>query len=228
MERLNRVGHMLIAVLCIAFMLVLAAMDRAIITQQDELSALRDSNNELSNQVSVLLWEKAQISEASMQLSVANNELNMEIDALEGELAEARVAAAAAELHASDGWSVNELVAITRVVIAESGNESFRGQQAVAQCIRDRLRSGNYGSTISEVLGAPGQFASPYSGDLSQYPSCLQAVYDVFVADKSVFDTEVIFFYNPETSAPSAKAWLETMPLIGEIGRHVFRGENRV
>lgn len=44
------------------------------------------------------------------------------------------------------------------LVSMEAGNEPYEGQLAVANVVLNRLRSGYYGSTISDVIYAPGQF----------------------------------------------------------------------
>lgn len=121
-------------------------------------------------------------------------------------------------------YSKAELEYVTRLVIAESGWEPYEGQVGVAQCVHDRLAAGRYGSTVYDVIDAPGQFATPYSGDLAKFPDASKAVLSVFLLGERAFDEDVIFFYNPKTSDPSAKAWLETMPYIGTIEHHVFRG----
>lgn len=47
---------------------------------------------------------------------------------------------------------------IARTIVGEAANQPFEGQQAVAAVILNRLRSGKYGGSISDVVFAPAQF----------------------------------------------------------------------
>lgn len=124
----------------------------------------------------------------------------------------------------SNTWSKSEMELALRILISEAGAESYEGQCAVVQCMLDRIKCG-YGDTLLDVLTASGQFATPYYGDISLYPSCSQAINAVLNNGYRVYDTDIIYFYNPATSDAEARAWLETHPYIGQIGNHVFRGD---
>lgn len=47
---------------------------------------------------------------------------------------------------------------IARTVVGEAANQPFEGQQAVAAVILNRLNSGRFGKSISDVVFAPSQF----------------------------------------------------------------------
>jgi hypothetical protein len=47
---------------------------------------------------------------------------------------------------------------IARTIVGEAANQPFEGQQAVANVILNRLRSGKFGQSISDVVFAPYQF----------------------------------------------------------------------
>jgi hypothetical protein len=47
---------------------------------------------------------------------------------------------------------------LIRTIIGEAAAEPFVGQQAVANVVLNRLRSGRYGSTLEDVILAPKQF----------------------------------------------------------------------
>lgn len=121
------------------------------------------------------------------------------------------------------GEGEEELLA--RLVIAESGNQPYEGQVAVAQVVCDRINAG-YGKSISEVIYAPKQFAKPYAGDISKFPKAQEAVYAVLYEGARAFEEPVIFFCNPATSSPNALAWMRTKPFIGTIGAHDFFGDD--
>lgn len=47
---------------------------------------------------------------------------------------------------------------IARTIIGEAANQPFTGQQAVANVILNRLRSGRFGGSVADVVTAPYQF----------------------------------------------------------------------
>jgi hypothetical protein len=79
---------------------------------------------------------------------------------------------------------------IARTILGEAANEPFAGKAAVANVILNRLKAGNYGSSIPEVLFAPKQF-EPWNTRRSQLLS-----------------------YGPQT-----KGWDEAMTIAKTVGR---------
>jgi len=68
-----------------------------------------------------------------------------------------------------------ELDMMVRIVQAETTGEPVEGQRAVAFVMLNRLRSGDYGKTLTKVLLRPYQFAKPAPlDDIS--PSYLRAM----------------------------------------------------
>ena len=112
---------------------------------------------------------------------------------------------------------------LVRLVIAESGNQPYEGQVAVAQVVCDRYVAG-YGDSITDVIYAENQFATPYSKDISDYPLAREAVYAVLYEGARAFAETTIFFCNPDKSNASALAWMRTKPYIGTIADHEFYG----
>lgn len=112
---------------------------------------------------------------------------------------------------------------LVRLVIAESGNQPYEGQVAVAQVVCDRYLAG-YGDSITDVIYAENQFAEPYSKDINDYPLASEAVYAVLYEGKRAFVETTIFFCNPDKSNASALAWMRTKPYIGTIADHEFYG----
>ena len=112
---------------------------------------------------------------------------------------------------------------LVRLVIAESGNQPYEGQVAVAQVVCDRYVAG-YGDSITDVIYAENQFATPYSKDISDYPLASEAVYAVLYEGARAFTETTIFFCNPDKSNASALAWMRTKPYIGTIADHEFYG----
>lgn len=112
---------------------------------------------------------------------------------------------------------------LVRLVIAESGNQPYEGQVAVAQVVCDRYVAG-FGDSITDVIYAENQFATPYSKDISVYPLASEAVHAVLYEGERAFIETTLFFCNPSRSDPSALAWMRTKPYIGTIADHEFYG----
>lgn len=112
---------------------------------------------------------------------------------------------------------------LVRLVIAESGNQPYEGQVAVAQVVCDRYVAG-YGDSITDVIYAENQFATPYSKDISVYPLASEAVHAVLYEGERAFIETTLFFCNPSRSSPSALEWMRTKPYIGTIADHEFYG----
>lgn len=112
---------------------------------------------------------------------------------------------------------------LVRLVIAESGNQPYEGQVAVAQVVCDRYVAG-YGDSITDVIYAENQFATPYSKDISDYPLASEAVHAVLYEGERAFIETTLFFCNPSRSNPSALEWMRTKPYIGTIADHEFYG----
>lgn len=55
---------------------------------------------------------------------------------------------------------VSDRYLLAAIVYAESGGEPYEGQLAVANVVLNRLRSGYYGNTLSDVIYAPYQFSA--------------------------------------------------------------------
>lgn len=112
---------------------------------------------------------------------------------------------------------------LVRLVIAESGNQPYEGQVAVAQVVCDRYVAG-YGDSITDVIYAENQFATPYSKDISVYPLASEAVHAVLYEGERAFIETTLFFCNPSRSSASALEWMRTKPYIGTIADHEFYG----
>ena len=59
----------------------------------------------------------------------------------------------------SHGYSAPEKECLMRAMFFESNRSSRDGLVAVGTVVMNRVRSGKYGDTICEVVGAPRQFA---------------------------------------------------------------------
>lgn len=112
---------------------------------------------------------------------------------------------------------------LVSLVIAEAKGEPYEGQVAVAQVVCDRVAYG-FGASITEVIYAKNQFATPSTEPHENYPLAVAAVQAVLYEGARAFEEPTIFFFNPKWSSPSATKWLRTKPYVGTIGNHEFRG----
>ena len=90
------------------------------------------------------------------------------------------------------GVSGEDAYLLACVVTAEAGSESYEGQLAVANIVLNRLRSGAYGNSISDVIYAPGQFAVVTNGAMASaisngpWSTAIQAANDALAGTNNV------------------------------------------
>ncbi len=79
---------------------------------------------------------------------------------------------------------VSDQVLLAALIQAEGGNQPYEGQVSVGTVVMNRLKSGRYGSDISSVIYAKGQFGPAGSGQVAKIAaagpkaSCLAAAQD--------------------------------------------------
>ena len=116
--------------------------------------------------------------------------------------------------------SEEDIYLMAAIVTLESGGECYEGQLAVANVIVNRLLNGYWGSTVSDVVYAPGQFGCISSSLLDTYiqtggqASCLQAVRDAVGGYNNVGS---YMYFRTVRSANVSKYSSYTI-----IGNHVF------
>lgn len=105
-----------------------------------------------------------------------------------------------------------EIQLLARVIWVEARGESARGQQAVAEVILNRLVSGRYGNTLSNVIYGEGQFCSvPYLEDAEPGQAQYEAI-DWALNGPYVLPMDVVKF---ATYIVNDDTW-------GSIGSHYF------
>ena len=122
-----------------------------------------------------------------------------------------------------------------RTIYGEAGGEPEQGQAAVAAVIRNRLSSGKYGSSVSAVINAPGQFSLWNRGDpagdlargLSPNSPAYQkigAIVDGVMGGKIADPTNgAPNYYNPKDANPAWGPQLASQNDV-TIGNHRFVG----
>ena len=91
--------------------------------------------------------------------------------------------------------SASELNILAALVQCEAGGESYAGQLAVASVVMNRVRSGAYPNTVTDVIYASGQFSPANSTKMSNLAltgnikaSCLQAAQEAINGNCNVGD----------------------------------------
>ncbi len=80
--------------------------------------------------------------------------------------------------------SADEIYLLASVIMMEAGSEPYEGKLAVASVVLNRLRSGIWGSSLSGVIYAKGQFYGSTTGLLDSFiasgpnDECIQAAYE--------------------------------------------------
>lgn len=112
--------------------------------------------------------------------------------------------------------SASERDTVERVVMAESGGESFEGQMLVAQCILN----------AAEKEGVQPSEAVVIYSYTSNRPDPTQSVKDavaaVFDRGEVAIDAPVMYFYSP---ALVTSDWHESQIFVAEVGGHRFFAE---
>lgn len=92
--------------------------------------------------------------------------------------------------------SQDELDLLAAIVYAEAGDQGYYGMQLVCDVILNRIDHG-YGSTISEVVYAPGQFSPVTDGGLDRaWGSVTEECYDAVLTELNGprIDYDILYF----------------------------------
>ncbi len=126
---------------------------------------------------------------------------------------------AALSYTAQSGVSSSERDILARIVMAEAGSEDIQGQIMVANVILNRIAAG-YGSSVSDIVFAPGQFEPVSSGTFwSVSPSA--SAYEA--ADRALagedYSAGALYFVSPYGDC----SWfMEALTLVTQHGGHLF------
>lgn len=120
----------------------------------------------------------------------------------------------------ADHYNEEDLYWLSRVIHAESGNQSLEGQIAVGNVVMNRVRSKLFPNTIHEVLAQKNQFSTYRSGAIQKNTPGEDSV----IAAKLVLDgAEVVptaLFFNVKSMKNSYAA--RTRDYVCTIGNHAF------
>lgn len=136
--------------------------------------------------------------------------------------------------------SPQDLDLIARTALAEGGNDGDAGMAAVANVIRNRVQSGQFGDSVGTVVHQPGAFEAwslgrrdpNYPGGFStrdpNYQRARQVAQSVFAGQTPDATRGALYYYNPSLQAALGRqppAFAQGTPLA-TIGRQQFYGGN--
>lgn len=115
--------------------------------------------------------------------------------------------------------SRQDIYDLARVVNGEARGESFEGQVAVASVVLNRLLSGQFGSTIQDVIFQPWAFTAVIDKQFYLEPN--ESAYAAVNAAVKGWDPTngAIYYWNPLTATSK---WIWSRPIVTQIGDHVF------
>ncbi len=115
--------------------------------------------------------------------------------------------------------SREEFMLLAKLIHAEAKGESLAGQVAVGAVVLNRLKDPRFPKTIINVIYEKDQFSPVLNGSINQTPG-EKALLAAELALNGMDPTNgCVFFYNPSTAE---SRWLDSMPVLIKIGRHVF------
>lgn len=138
----------------------------------------------------------AEAAEAAAQASQVSAEAVQPEQGQSAEETEADSSQAAAQ---EVSVSTSDLDLMAAIIECEAGGESYEGKVGVGAVIMNRIRSGEFPNTLSEVIYQSGQFEPTWTGKLSNVLSrgaseaCYAAAQDVFAGANTIGDR--LFFH---------------------------------
>ncbi|MFC5450711.1 spore cortex-lytic enzyme [Paenibacillus aestuarii] len=112
-----------------------------------------------------------------------------------------------------------ELDILAKVIYSEARGESYEGQVAVGAVVMNRLKSGNYGKTIQDIVFQPGAFTAVSDGQYWLTPdrTAYLAAQDAVKGWDPTYGS--LYYFNPNTATSS---WIWSRPQTVKIGNHIF------
>lgn len=108
---------------------------------------------------------------------------------------------------------------LARLIYSEARGESYVGQVAVGAVALNRLYSGRFGSTLSEVIFEPWAFTATHDGQFWYTPD--STAYQAAMDALSGWDPTggATYYFNPATAT---SPWIWSRTITGQIGNHLF------
>lgn len=112
-----------------------------------------------------------------------------------------------------------EVECMAKVIVHEAGNQPYRGQMAVAQVIRTRMKSGGFGNSACAVVKQRGQFFDVDSYQPSRtgqrWNTAVEIATDTLQGEGDEVVPGALFFHSAGASMP-------TRTRVAQIAGHTF------
>ena len=124
-------------------------------------------------------------------------------------------------------YSDEEVYLAAQLVWHEAHNQSYNGKVAIAEVLLNRVKSGLFPNSISEVINQKGQFANSHRiKNVKPTEQELRIAYNVLNGNLRVLnDSDILYFRNPKVatgvSASVDKDW-GSLDYATYIGDHAF------
>ena len=117
-------------------------------------------------------------------------------------------------------YNSDSLYWLSRIISAESGNQSLDGKLAVGTVIMNRVESPLFPNTIYDVIFAPNQFSPASNGSINREPNAESVVAAKLILEGVRVGGSSLYFVNPSTTPNS---WAErNRTYVTTIGAHTF------
>lgn len=119
----------------------------------------------------------------------------------------------------ADPFTEEDYKLLSKIVMVESGYESYEGQLAVANVILNRVNNSNFPDSIKDVIYAGKQFPPAHNGLLDKAKpnaTSLKAAKDALNGKNNVVGA--LYFFNPKY----ADSYFNSRTVVATIGNHRF------
>ena len=126
----------------------------------------------------------------------------------------------AAVTSADADYNAMDLYWLSRIIYAESGNQSLDGKIAVGNVVLNRVASPRFPNTVYEVIFQRNQFTPAMTGSINRTPSAESVIAAKLCLDGANTAGDALYFVNPNMSPYS---WASrNRPYVATIGAHAF------
>ncbi len=121
-----------------------------------------------------------------------------------------------------DTYNADDLYWLSRIIYAESGNQSLEGKIAVGNVVLNRAASSDFPNTVEEVIFQKNQFSPAASGSIYREPNAESVIAAKLCLDGANTAGNALWFHNPKIVR---SCWATRHgTYITTIGAHAFYG----
>lgn len=117
-------------------------------------------------------------------------------------------------------YNAEDVYWLSRIISAESGNQSLVGKIAVGDVIMNRVDSPAFPNTVYDVIFQSNQFSPVQNGTINREPNAESVIAAKLVLEGANTAADSLYFVNPNLSPNSWAARHRTR--VATIGAHAF------